>query len=134
MGVDHEAKLIVGFSLDYDKVKKWMNENDIEDEDTDLMNNILQEQYKIPEKIYNNKSYSSLSLSIYIKMFGNIYNDQIKYFLTFYECSSINIKDLNNITQEMLDLYKKIYSDIMSEECVCENVGDIPVLSTLYVW
>ena len=54
MGIDYNAELIIGFSLDTDKVKEWCNKQceDIDDGDINELNKLIEEKYKLPEKIY----------------------------------------------------------------------------------
>jgi hypothetical protein len=120
MGIDHEPKLIIGFRLDIIKVKKWMKKHGIDDcSDIDEMK----------EKIPN------LNIGLGITMAGNLYSREIEYFLTFYtEQSFITVKDIKNITEDQLNLAKKVFKEIENDELECENVDDIPIFSTLYVW
>ena len=133
MGVDYDAKLIIGFELDSEKVKDWMSKYDIEDEDE--LNSKLKEKFpEIPEKIYKNNAIKSSTASIYIVRYGNNYSDQIEYFLTFYE-SGIKIKDIEQITPELFEIAKKVYRDIEGTDLVeCSSIKDIPIFATLYVW
>ena len=136
MGIDYNAELIIGFSLDTDKVKEWCNKQceDIDDGDINELNKLIEEKYKLPEKIYKEGNNISSSFSIYIKKFGNNYSDLPEYFITFYEGGQVTIENLNNITTELLDLAKQIYKDIMSKDCNCVFVKDIPIFPVLYIW
>ena len=131
MGVDYDAKLIIGFELDSEKVEQWMKEHGIEDSYD--INELLKEKFpEIPEKICKS-GYRSSTWSIYIVRYGNNYNGDCEYFLTFYEGGSFKIKDID-ITPEMLDIAKKVYKEIIEEEVDCPTVSDIEIFSVLYVW
>jgi hypothetical protein len=122
MGIDHDSKLIIGFSLDEDKLKKWMDKHDIEDPYD--INKIIREMYpELPEK----------SLSLYVVHAGNAYSDCNEYYLTFFECGT-NIGEIKKITPNHLELAKKVYKDLMKEDLECKSVEDIEVYSVNYTW
>ena len=132
MGVDHDSKLIIGFDLDEDKLKKWMDEHEIEDPSD--ATKLLEELYPdISKKEYPNGIIYSGSLSLYIVQAGNAYSGYMEYYLTFFECGT-NIGKIKQITPEHLELAKKVYKDLMGEELECKSVDDISVYSVNYTW
>jgi hypothetical protein len=130
MGVDHDAELVVGFELDTEKVEKWSLKNNIHDPGE--IDTFLQKIFKeIPEK---NHLYRSTTVSIYVRKYGDSYYSNGEYFLAFYTSRSLKIKDVNNITDELLVLAKKVYKEIIGEELECPTVSDIPIFSNIYIW
>lgn len=134
MGVDYDAELVVGFYLESDKMAAWLEKNKIENDTTEI-NKFLEAKFEgIPVKEYVGGAIYSGSLSLYIVCYGNHYQEDYSYYLSFFRCST-TIRKIKNITPELLALAKKIYKDIMDTDIEeCETVDDIPVHASLYIW
>jgi hypothetical protein len=131
MGVDNDSKLIVGFNLDEEKLKKWMDIYGLEDPYD--INTRLEELYpEIPKKERIEGIIYTGSLSLYIVHAGNTYSGYYEYYLSFFE-SGTNVGNIKKINSEHLELDKKVYKDLIDTELICENVDDISVLSVNYI-
>jgi hypothetical protein len=135
MGIDYQPKLIIGFPLNDIKVQEWMNKHDCED--CYDINEILKEKY--PE-ISDSKIVdldivddSDQNLSIYVTISGNHYSGEVEYFLTFY-IEELNVRGIKNITEDLLNLAKKIFKEIENDELECKTIDDIPIFSTLHIY
>lgn len=127
MGIDFDSKLIVGFKLEDDKVKKWMEINGIND--THKSNELFIELYPRLSKIP--KEYPSL----YIVSTSNTLqsDNEEKHFLSFF-CEPTTIGKIKLITPELLVIANTIYKDIMGSKLDITSIDDIKVFSESYVW
>jgi predicted ester cyclase len=116
-------KLIVGFDLDTDKVKAWMEEHKIDN--PSKINEYIQE--KFPEIPRNSPDWS-----IYISYYGNRISNEVYYYLRFNNHQSFKIKDIS-ITTEMLSTAKKVIKELTNEEIDCPTIQDIPIFSRWYL-
>jgi len=134
MGIDYDSKLIVGFDLDTEKLKTWMEENNVK-WISEVIKIIKEKFPEIPKKECAEKSVHSSAVSIYVVNAGNCFIDDERYYISFFK-KSITIGDINKITQEHLELAKKIYKFLMGvePEPKCETVNDIKVYSVSNVW
>ena len=133
MGVDYDAELIVGFSLDEDKIKQWMDKHNIDDYSD--IDKVLKTKFpEIPEKvlIHPGQLYSG-SLSLYVVRYGNEYSGENNYYLSFYRCAT-DIKGIKAITENHLNLAKKVYKELTDDDLKCDSVDDVEVFPVLYIW
>lgn len=123
MGILYESELIVGFELDSDIMKKWLDKNKI-DLDCYQIDDKLGELF--PEMIEED-------MEIYVVCCIPYYDSSgYEYYLSFVKGSS-TVKELNQIDTKKLNLAKKIYFEFMNQELDCKDVSDIPIFSVLNV-
>lgn len=121
-------KLIIGFELNKEKVKKWMKEHKIKDsiEINEYMQQKFLEILKNPLDCWYP----------YISSYGNMISGEMHYYLKFNDVQKIKIKDIK-ITEEMLDIAKKMIKELTDEDIDCPSVDDVPVFSSclfMYEW
>jgi len=141
MGVDYDASVIIGFKLDSDKIYQWIRDNNENDdrndrdrnyaeEDLKMINSTLKEIFpEIPDKKW----------TIYIGSFSNRYAGwcnpgREEFYLTFYLGVDLKIKDIKNgISEELFELAKEVYQELMDEEIDCQTIDDIEIFPAVNI-
>lgn len=120
MGIDYTPVLIVGFNLESEDVQKWMSSKNIEDpyEINMTLNNIYPELSK---------------MALFVVGAGDQYSGESEFYLSFFD-GDTKISNIKKITEEHLQLAKKVYNDLTGKELECSCVDDIEIYAVLHVW